>query len=182
MSVTLRVQLRSGTQRVQVNPEDNLRSVAHTLVSQNAVSGGCAFFRDPGFRDPISDLEATMQELGINHGDRIFAEPVALASNGVARSSLRNPAESSARNRDMTNSFPQSLQSQQQSPSGFKIATLVDQAHVMLRFCHAHLQSFTPFIAPNARCPFSVRTLSWLQLPRAIPPSRCLSALIYCSS
>eukprot|EP00281_Chroomonas_sp_CCMP1168_P035876 CAMPEP_0206241856 /NCGR_PEP_ID=MMETSP0047_2-20121206/16734_1 /ASSEMBLY_ACC=CAM_ASM_000192 /TAXON_ID=195065 /ORGANISM="Chroomonas mesostigmatica_cf, Strain CCMP1168" /LENGTH=584 /DNA_ID=CAMNT_0053666811 /DNA_START=112 /DNA_END=1863 /DNA_ORIENTATION=- len=81
MSVILRVQTREGQARITVAPTDTLAALAAKVQEQMPGLVNFKLSRDPGHKDYLTPANATVAQLNLQHGDRIFAQhdPVAAA-------------------------------------------------------------------------------------------------------
>eukprot|EP00283_Hemiselmis_rufescens_P005499 CAMPEP_0173435382 /NCGR_PEP_ID=MMETSP1357-20121228/14986_1 /TAXON_ID=77926 /ORGANISM="Hemiselmis rufescens, Strain PCC563" /LENGTH=88 /DNA_ID=CAMNT_0014400357 /DNA_START=127 /DNA_END=390 /DNA_ORIENTATION=- len=81
MSLVLRVQTREGQARVTVLPSDTLSILAAKVQEQLPAVQNFKLSRDPGHKDYLKPATATIAQLKLQHGDRVFADhaPVAEA-------------------------------------------------------------------------------------------------------
>ena len=72
--ILVRVQTRIGQARVSVEPTDSLGALASKLQQELPALPQFKLSRDPAHKQYLGPAEATVKQLGLQHGDRIFAE------------------------------------------------------------------------------------------------------------
>jgi hypothetical protein len=74
--ILIRVQTRIGQARVSVEPADTLATLAAKLQKELPALPQFKLSRDPGHKDYLGPANANIKQLGLQHGDRIFAEQI----------------------------------------------------------------------------------------------------------
>ena len=75
----VRVRTRLGQARVSVEPTDTLAALADKLQQEQPALPQFKLSRDPGHKDYLGPAGANMKQLGLQHGDLIFADHQAVA-------------------------------------------------------------------------------------------------------